>query len=545
MLKITHIEKNTYKALCDANQLKLIDTIMDITDVTNTGNNRYTCEFKCRLDTGLTKVIMYLYRDEYEGLDYWQKYNIQCLIKNNRYIGGDKFVHNNKELSEKLSEYGDSWERDGIAAICQNLFYNTGDLVNNKIINEIINKKEKRNKAKFYNRLLPLSGFLQTVIHDRLQSKYYDTLHYITKDNLGNWAIQNYKNKFTKQERIFLYVNRKNEKKVTEFINTKKKQLETAQTVKKLQDIHTVEPWQGKARVMLLNLNTILSKYFGKDIVLSFDKNAPKINKQLKKYGIVPTQKENIAIGEFKKWLMCFNDTGSLYLDLDDFELPTINQIDRWAFQGSCHRIDGVGQNTSQALKEIGGYYYIRIYDYKKQAQARGYYKHVGYELAHAGMYSNFGNSSLNHTAYDAFSLILCALWGRKVDEFGAIEGNKLPERNQIWCNMSRLNDYITLGTSEILYNDMLDGEYLDDDEDSVYSEFEDTYITYQEIENGEYYYCDNVEDYVHCDNTAYSEYEECTLAIECYNVCDDAIYSEKLQDWFSSEETLLECAMG
>ena len=91
----------------------------------------------------------------------------------------------------------------------------------------------------------------------------------------------------------------------------------------------------------------------------------------------------------------------------------------------------------------------------------------------------------------------------------------------------------------------MLDGEYLDDDEDSVYSEFEDTYITYQEIENGEYYYCDNVEDYVHCDNTAYSEYEECTLAIECYNVCDDAIYSEKLQDWFSSEETLLECAMG
>src|SRR5574344_713876 len=135
MLKITHIEKNTYKALCDANQLRLIDIIAETTNIKKTGNNRYTCEFKCRLDTGLTKVIIYLYRDEYEGLDYWQKYNIQCLIKNNRYIGGDKFVHNNKELSEKLSEYGDSWERDGIAAICQNLFYNTGDLVNNKIIN--------------------------------------------------------------------------------------------------------------------------------------------------------------------------------------------------------------------------------------------------------------------------------------------------------------------------------------------------------------------------------------------------------------------------
>ena len=545
MLKITYIKGNTYKAPCDANQLKLIDNLVDITDITHTGSNKYVCEFICRLDTSLTKIIIYLYREEYEELAFWQKYNIQCLIRNNRYLGGDKFVHTDKELSEKLSEHGDSYECERTATMCQNLFYNTGDLINNKIISEITNKKEKRYSAKFYTRMLPLSGFDKTIIHDRLQSKYYDTLHYITKDNLGRWAIQNYKNKFTKQERIYLYLNRKNEKKVTEFINTKKKQLESAQTVKKLQGIHEVDPWQGKARVMLLNLNTVLSKYFGKDIVLNFEENAPKITKQLKKFGIVPTQKENIAIGEFKKWLMCFNSTGSLYLDLDDFELPTINQIDRWAFQGSCHRVDGVGQNTSQALKELGDYYYIRIYDYKKQAQARGYYKHVGYELAHAGMYSNFGNGSLNHTAYDAFSLILCALWGRKVDEFSAIEGNKLPERNQIWCNMSRLNDYITLGTSEILYNDMLDGDEYIDDEDSVYSEFEDTYITQLEIDNGEYSYCDNVEDYVHCDNTAYSEYEDCMLAVDCYSVCEDAIYSERLNDWFSSEEMILECAMG
>lgn len=545
MLKIKYIKGNTYKALCDANQLKLIDNLVDITDITHTGSNKYICEFKCRLDTRLTKIIIYLYRDEYEELAFWQKYNIQCLIKNNRYIGGDMFVHTDKELSEKLSVHGDSYECEQTATMCQNLFYNTGDLINNKIISEITNKKEKRYSSKFYARMLPLSGFDRTIISDRLQSKYYDTLNYITKDNLGRWAIQNYRDKFTKQERIYLYINRKNGKKVTEFINSRKKQLESSQTVKKLKGIHEVDLWQGKARVMLLNLNTVLSKYFGKDIVLNFEENAPKITKQLKKFGIVPTQQENIAIGEFKKWLMCFNSTGSLYLDLDDFELPTINQIDRWAFQGSCHRVDGVGQNTSQALKELGDYYYIRIYDYKKQAQARGYYKHVGYELAHAGMYSNFSNGGLNHTAYDAFSLILCALWGRKVDEFSAIEGNKLPERDQIWCNMSRLNDYITLGTSEILYNDMLDGDEYIYDEDSVYSEFEDTDITQREIENGEYSYCENVEDYVHCDNTAYSEYEDCMLAVECYSVCEDAIYSERLNDWFSSEETLLECAMG
>ena len=91
----------------------------------------------------------------------------------------------------------------------------------------------------------------------------------------------------------------------------------------------------------------------------------------------------------------------------------------------------------------------------------------------------------------------------------------------------------------------MIDGENFEEDEDGVKSEFEDQFIHDKEIEDGEYNYCENVGDYVHGDNTAYSEYEDCNLAIECYNVCDDAIYSEKLHDWFSSEETLLECAMG
>lgn len=92
-------------------------------------------------------------------------------------------------------------------------------------------------------------------------------------------------------------------------------------------------------------------------------------------------------------------------------------------------------------------------------------------------------------------------MWGRKIDEFNTTKGNKLSESNQIWCNMSCENDYITLGTAEILENDTLDENYVESDED----------------ENG-----------------VFSEYENVTLAYDCQGVCNDAIYSEPLNDWFS-----------
>lgn len=545
MLKIENIKENKYKALCDANQLKLIDTIIDLYNIKHIGDNKFICEFSCRQDTNLTTIIKYLYRDEYESLDPWGKYNFIMFSKGGHHNNQDNFVHSNKELSEKLRGYFDSWEAERQAEVCQDIFYNTGGIKNYTIINEIRAKKGKRHSAKFWNRVNPLSMYDREVLSNRLDSHYYDSFLW-ADEGLGHWAMRNYHSKFTKEERIYLYVNRRNMSKVNDLIKAKKELLESAESAQKLTDIHTVNKWQGKSRVMLLNLNTVLSKYYNKDIVLKFDKNAPKINKQLKKLGIKPTQKENIAIGEFKKWLMCFTSTASLYLDLDDFELPTFNLIDRWAFQGSCHHRGGVGQNTADALCELGNYYYIRIYDYKKHACARGYYKHVGFDIAHAGMYSDFENRELNHTAYDAFSLILCALWGRKIDEFSIIEGNNLPEDNQIWCNMSNENDYITLGTAEILKDDSLnsDSAYWDE-EDGVYSEFEDRYITQEEIDNDEYYFCNNVNDYVREDNTVFSEYECETLAFDCHGVCADPIYSEKLNDWFSNEDSMLECAMG
>lgn len=94
-MKLTHVKGNTFKAICDANQLKLIDNIVDIANIKRIGVNKFTCEFKGSLDNSLTKIIVYLHRDEYEGLAYWQKYNIQYSCS--RYIGSTTYEHNHKE----------------------------------------------------------------------------------------------------------------------------------------------------------------------------------------------------------------------------------------------------------------------------------------------------------------------------------------------------------------------------------------------------------------------------------------------------------------
>lgn len=341
--------------------------------------------------------------------------------------------------------------------------------------------------------------------------------------------------KLTYKQRMELYTHTETCSELMTKVSDLRHELKAKENERKLTDIHNVDPWTGKSRVMLLNLNTILSKYYGKEITLNFDKNAPKVNKQLKKFGIVPTQKELVAIGEFTKWITDFNFTTSLYLDLDDFELPTQSQIDRWAFRGSCHHQDGVGENTADALREVGDYYYIRIYDANKHARARAYYKHVGFDIAHAGMYSDFSDSRLNHTSYDATTLILAALWGRKVDDFKDIEGNNLPEQDGIWCNMSKLNDYRTLGTDEILYNDNY--QDYDIDEDLVYSEVMEQYL-----ERDEAIYCENIDDWVDEDNCVYSDWHDCYFATGYGN---EPIYSSQLNDYFETEDDLLECAMG
>ena len=339
------------------------------------------------------------------------------------------------------------------------------------------------------------------------------------------------------KQRMELYTKSRNGAELLVKVADIKRELQTKENELKLTDIHTVNPWTGKSRVMLLNLETLLSKYYGMNIKLDFDKNAPKVNKQLKKYGIVPTQKELVAIGEFTKWITDFDFTESLYLDLDDFNLPTYEQIDRWAFRGSCHHRGGVGGETANALREIGDYYYIRIYDANKKARARAYYKHVGFDIAHAGMYSDFADSKLNHTSYDATTLILSALWGRKVDDFNDIEGNHLPESDGIWCNMSALNDYRTVGTAEILYKDTYQDYDIEDD--MVYSEIMKCYL-----DRDEAIYCENIDDYVDDSHCVYSDWHDCYFAIDLDGV-NEPIYSSKLNDYFEDEDALLECALG
>lgn len=351
--------------------------------------------------------------------------------------------------------------------------------------------------------------------------------NYINKDYkdiyLGAWnRIANKWNTVITRENLELL--RSNHMMMKAYLNSPSKVIATLQKEqknKKLQDIHNnVKPWMGQANVMLVNLDSVLSAYYHMEIKLNYDKNAPKISKQLKKLGIIATSKELIYIGEFVNWLSNFDDDISLYLDLDDMELPTKEQLNRWAFQGSCNCLGGVGENTAEALRELGDYKYIRIYDNNKYAKARGYFKQVGDDLAHAGMYSDFNNSKLNHTAIETFTLILCALFNRKVDDFSEVKGAYIEESNSVWCNMSRLNDYTTLGTAEILKND-----YIDYGADLEYSEHIGGYI---DPEDDNYVYCENIDDYEYVEESAYSEYNECHLSLN-----GDYVYCEHNGEYY------------
>lgn len=498
--------------------------------------NKYTLEIAFRdiPSQALDKLLVLSHVEDYKALDYVERFKVLNWFV--PYRSCDFMdIQTKTDLIHNLNEHFYIHEK---AYMINNIF---GDNILLGLYTDMTTHlNEKLQARQDYKKWLDYSPLFNPKPLGELSSEEINIAirnRFTRKFALSNWDLQTLTRllpKLSYKQRIELYTNYNNYNTFMNALENLRKEIKNRYDTMKMENIHHVNPWTGKSRVMLCNLNTILSKYYDKEITLNFDKNAPKINKQLKKLGIKPTQKELVAIGEFSQWLTSFDFTESLYIDLDDFELPTKSQIDRWAFRGSCHHQGGVGGNTADALREVGGYYYIRIYDANKHARARAYYKHVGFDIAHAGMYSDFADSKINHTAYDATTLILAALWGRKVDEFKNIEGNKLPEQDGIWCNMSELNDYRTMGTDEILFEDTY--QDYDFDEDMVYSEVMEQYL-----DRDEAVYCENIDDYVDESNCVYSEWHDQYFATGFGN---EPIYSSQLNDYFETENDVLECAL-
>lgn len=236
-----------------------------------------------------------------------------------------------------------------------------------------------------------------------------------------------------------------------------------------------------------LKFNPNLKKFTYKSMVEEYFKGfklaeglyTPKLSKQLSKQGFKPTSKELQYFGEVKDYFNDFYSKGfdkkgknieniTLFLvDTKDFKIPTL--VDPWAFAGSCHKLDGAGQDSHFAMDYLD-FSFLKAYSggytkHSKKPILRNLYRSYFYmneagDIAHAGAYSNIATEK-NKTAYEFTTVLYCVLFDKKIDDFKEIAGAFIPEGRiynfegdrsmRLWCNMSRENSYTTLGTDNIL----------------------------------------------------------------------------------------------
>lgn len=247
-----------------------------------------------------------------------------------------------------------------------------------------------------------------------------------------------------------------------------------------------------------LKFNPNLKKFTYKSMVEEYFKGfklaeglyTPKLSKQLSKQGFKPTSKELQYFGEVKDY---FNDYYSklfdkkgknienitLFLvDTKNFKIPTL--VDPWAFAGSCHKLDGAGQDSHFAMDYLD-FSFLKAYSggytkHSKKPILRNLYRSYFYmneagDIAHAGAYSNIATEK-NKTAYEFTTVLYCLLFDKKIDDFKDIEGADIPEGRfynfegdrsmRLWCNMSSRNSYTTLGTDNILSSVHFGKDYVD-----------------------------------------------------------------------------------
>lgn len=234
---------------------------------------------------------------------------------------------------------------------------------------------------------------------------------------------------------------------------------------------------------------SMVEDYFGNGFVFNDGENAPKLSTQLRKAKIEATQEEIRHFGEVRSfWDNWYKQTASslgyatkthgIYIDTENFKIPIV--VDRFAFKDSCNRHrSSAGSDTHLILRELSCQYIKGYSLYWNRGKAgikpsfRTYFFKENDELAHAGSYSD-GQSNYNYTNYEFTTILLCILFGRKVDDFAKIKGLNINCRGYsdessdtyyFWSNMGNYNDYTTIGTCDNILFDFC--------EDDVYEAIE------------------------------------------------------------------------
>ena len=194
------------------------------------------------------------------------------------------------------------------------------------------------------------------------------------------------------------------------------------------------------------------------------------------------------------------------------FPLPDYEEQDNWAFDGSCNSQGAVGEFTSEILNTLEESRYCYIYDDMDNPIARFYYLYKNGVYGLADLYSNKG-----HGFYLAPQILLCVAFNLKLEQFKLFSGVLLDRNNTsgFWSNLaSSQYKHFTNGDFPTLSFDEYKVNLVYDKNDCIYSNILDRYITESEIEDGDYVYCSNVND---------------------WDDRDGAIYCEGCGEWFST----------
>lgn len=276
-----------------------------------------------------------------------------------------------------------------------------------------------------------------------------------------------------------------------------------------------------------LTINGLLNHYFNTDAI-ELGENKPKLSKQLKK------QKIEVSDLEIKFWGEAVTELIGLFTDADylnnyesnpyeyefgvkfSAELPTYDEQDEWAFDGSCNNTDGCGNVTSTALATYEGSRYCYIYNTDGEPTGRFYYFSQVKGFCVADWYR-----VSNHGEYSAPLALLLVHYNTKWEEieYTTEEVGNLANTDGFWSNFAcdRVRKYYSpnfdFGAVEFKDLDKLNLE----DEGLIY------------IEN---------EGWVDEDGTIYSEeYEE-------YINRDRAVYAENIDSWvYEYDNSIDECS--
>ena len=245
--------------------------------------------------------------------------------------------------------------------------------------------------------------------------------------------------------------------------------------------------------------------------------NDPKLTKQLQKAGIEFTVEE---VQAFQELLLAVFDNEKETAYTFDFstDLPDYDNQDSWAFDGSCNSQGGVGEFTSEILDTLEESRYCYIYDDMDEPVARFYYLESNGVYALADLYSKKG-----HGFYLAPQILLCCSFGLKLGEFNLFDDQLVIKENRqgFWSNLASTQyKHFTNGEFPTLYFDEYKVNLVYDKNDCIYSNILGRYITESEIEDGDYVYCNNVND---------------------WDARDDAVYCYGCGEWFSTSGNYVE----